>query len=59
MRNEFYKDANAIILVFDVTSRRTFDGLDMWLREVSEMGVTAMPTIVIGNKVLSLTTSQL
>lgn len=29
VRNEFYKDCHGILLVFDITSRRTFDALDM------------------------------
>ncbi|KAL4476807.1 hypothetical protein ABPG72_010644 [Tetrahymena utriculariae] len=50
VRNEFYKDANAIVLVLDVTLRRSLDGLDMWLREAHEMGVQGIPTVVVGNK---------
>ena len=33
VRNEFYRDANAILLVFDMTLKSSLDGLDMWIRE--------------------------
>lgn len=50
IRNEFYKDAHAIILTLDVTLKRSLDGLDMWLREANEMRTQGIPIIVVGNK---------
>jgi DnaJ family protein C protein 27 len=38
VRNEFYKDSQVLFICFDVTSRKTFDAIDMWLREVSKYG---------------------
>jgi small GTP-binding protein len=34
-REKFYEKSQVIIFVFDLTSRRTFDSLDMWLNEVN------------------------
>lgn len=51
VRNEFYKEASAIILVFDITSRKSFDSLDMWLREGNRFGATSVCVVVCGNKV--------
>lgn len=51
MRNEFYKETNAIILVYDVTSKKTLEGLDMWIGEASKYGATDCFVIVCGNKV--------
>merc|ERR1712150_190425 len=34
VRNEFYKEADAVIIVFDVTVRKSFDSLSTWLDEV-------------------------
>lgn len=34
VRNEFYKDTQGAILVFDVTDKASFDALDDWLNEV-------------------------
>ena len=38
VRNEFYKDSQVLCIVFDVTDRKSFDAIDMWLREVSKYG---------------------
>ena len=39
MRNEFYKDTQGAVLVYDVADRNSFETLDHWLREMqSEMG---------------------
>lgn len=34
VRNEFYKDAQGVILVYDVSHRSSFDGLGEWLVEM-------------------------
>jgi DnaJ family protein C protein 27 len=34
VRNEFYKDTQGIILVFDVTNKTSFDSLDNWFNEI-------------------------
>ena len=34
----------------DVTNQQTFDGIDMWLREVSKHGGEKLPTVIVGNK---------
>ncbi|RHY02217.1 hypothetical protein DYB37_001453 [Aphanomyces astaci] len=51
VRNEFYKDTQGGILMFDVSSRRTFDGLDGWLKEAAKYGGGKFPCVVCGNKV--------
>ncbi len=38
VRNEFYKDSQVLFIMFDVTVRKSFDAIDMWLREVSKYG---------------------
>lgn len=50
MRNEFYKDVQAIILVFDITNKRSFETLDMWLREGSKFGSATPLLVVCGTK---------
>lgn len=34
VRNEFYKETQGAILVYDVTDRSSFDSLDQWLNEI-------------------------
>ena len=56
VRNEFYRDIQGILLVFDLTNRRSFDTLENWLCEVKkELNLNngqkpSMIIFVIGNK---------
>eukprot|EP00792_Barthelona_sp_PAP020_P004108 TRINITY_DN1891_c0_g1_i1.p1 TRINITY_DN1891_c0_g1~~TRINITY_DN1891_c0_g1_i1.p1 ORF type:complete len:204 (-),score=47.67 TRINITY_DN1891_c0_g1_i1:73-684(-) len=36
VRNEFYKDIDVLIFVYDVTRRGTFDRLDFWIEEYNK-----------------------
>jgi DnaJ family protein C protein 27 len=49
-RNEFYRDAQAAILVYDVTNPRSFAQLDHWLAEAATHGAVSVPTVVCANK---------
>ena len=53
IRNEFYKDAQAIILVFDVSARDSFENLDFWLTEATKYGanIRDTPVCVCANKI--------
>eukprot|EP00879_Flechtneria_rotunda_P011057 GHRR01011553.1.p1 GENE.GHRR01011553.1~~GHRR01011553.1.p1 ORF type:complete len:211 (+),score=49.86 GHRR01011553.1:680-1312(+) len=52
VRNEFYKDSQAALLVYDVTNRLTFDALDSWLEECQKFGATKnMAVFVAASKV--------
>lgn len=51
VRNEFYKDSQGGILVFDVGSRKSFENLDKWLQEAQRFGATNLVGVVVGNKV--------
>uniref|UniRef100_A0A3Q3G082 DnaJ (Hsp40) homolog, subfamily C, member 27 n=1 Tax=Labrus bergylta TaxID=56723 RepID=A0A3Q3G082_9LABR len=57
VRNEFYKDSQGVLLVYDVGLRESFDALDSWLGEMKqEMGSQAnmdsIVFIVCANKVV-------
>jgi DnaJ family protein C protein 27 len=43
VRNEFYGSAQGLMLVYDVTSRASFDDLTKWLREARTYGLDAHP----------------
>lgn len=51
VRNEFYKESQVLIIMFDITKKASFDALDMWLREASKNGGENLPVFVVGNKV--------
>lgn len=36
VRNEFYKDTQGVILVYDVGQKDSFDALDTWLAEMKQ-----------------------
>ena len=51
----FYRGANACILVFDITSKKSFDALDNWrdefLVQASPSDPDNFPFILLGNKI--------
>ncbi|OQS04236.1 cyclin-dependent kinase [Thraustotheca clavata] len=51
VRNEFYKDTQGGILMYDVSSRRSFENLDLWLAEAAKYGGGQFPCVVCANKV--------
>ena len=58
VRNEFYKDTQGAILVFDVTDKASFDSLDDWVNEIrTDMEINQIPGFeniiftVCGNKI--------
>ena len=50
VRNEFYKESQVLLIMFDITRKQTFDALDMWLREASKNEGDKLPVFVVGNK---------
>ena len=59
VRNEFYKDAQGAILVYDVGNRRTFDALDSWMKEARKYGAKNAVIALCANKVRSPTPPRL
>lgn len=39
-----------LILVFDLSLRKTLEVLDLWVREANDYGATNIPVVVVGNK---------
>ena len=39
-----------VILVYDITSAQTFQGLDSWLEILKREGLEDVPKIIVGNK---------
>jgi len=52
VRSEFYKETEGAMLVFDLSSRRSFESLESWLSEARQNGCTEKSTqfILVGNK---------
>jgi small GTP-binding protein len=51
VRKMYYSGAAGVILVFDVTRRRSFTELSKWVVEADESVGTRVPMIVVGNKI--------
>jgi DnaJ family protein C protein 27 len=51
IRNEFYKDAQGVLLVFDVGSKASLEALDAWLQEGADYGMRSPAMVLCGNKV--------
>ena len=47
----YYREAGVIIIVFDVTDRKTFDDWDNWIRNVRHQGASNALIILVANKV--------
>jgi DnaJ homolog subfamily C member 27 len=52
IRNEFYKDTQGIVLVYDMSNRDSFDELDMWLSEAAKYGANPrdIPVALVATK---------
>ncbi len=51
VRKMYYSGAAGVILVFDVTRRRSFTELEKWVKEADESIGSRVPMIVVGNKI--------
>lgn len=46
----YYRDANAAIIVYDITKADSFEGLKRWYEELSQNGPRDLVKLIIGNK---------
>lgn len=46
----YYRDANAAIMVYDITKRDSFEGLKRWYKELQEFGPKDIVITIAGNK---------
>lgn len=46
----YYRNADAIVFVYDVTDLKSFNDLKVWLEESARNELVRAPKIVIGNK---------
>ncbi|TPX49979.1 hypothetical protein SeMB42_g00557 [Synchytrium endobioticum] len=51
VRNEFYRDINVAILVFDVGSKKSFQTLDKWVSELTSLSEENVSVFVVANKI--------
>lgn len=46
-----YRDADAVVLVFDLAHRQTFESLESWYQSVLEISPQNVILIIVGNKI--------
>lgn len=46
----YYRDANALLLLYDVTNKRSFDNIRAWLTEIHEYAQQDVVVMLLGNK---------
>jgi Ras-related protein Rab-2A len=47
----YYKNAAAVILVYDVTDRKSFTSLESWLGEIRQNANSKITIVLVGNKI--------
>jgi len=50
MASSYYRNANGILVVYDITNRYSFANLEKWLDEVSSLSEANTEIVVVGNK---------
>ncbi|CAJ0938006.1 unnamed protein product, partial [Mesorhabditis belari] len=48
--SSYYRDADALLLVFDVTSRQSFENIRSWLSQIKEHAKESVQLTIVGNK---------
>ncbi|CAB3404092.1 unnamed protein product [Caenorhabditis bovis] len=46
----YYRGSNGVLLIFDITDRRSFDKVKMWMREIKTSLGDSAELMIIGNK---------
>ena len=47
---QYYKDAQGILLVYDITNKKSFEGLNDWYNDIKEKCIKNAQIILVGNK---------
>ena len=51
LTKNFYRNANGVIVVFDVANRKSFECVEEWIQNVKEYGPKDIKIVVVGNKI--------
>ena len=46
----YYRGAVGVLITYDITSRRSYDNLDVWLNQVKEFADPKVVIMLVGNK---------
>ena len=49
---QYYKGANGVLLIYDVTNKKSFERIEYWLKELKENNqINELDTCLVGNKI--------
>ena len=51
LTKSYFKDAHGILLIYDVSDEKSFEDLDLWLKEIKEIAPEKSSILLVGNKV--------
>lgn len=46
----YYRGANGIMLVYDVSDKKTLDNVEYWIRNIKTNAAASVPVLLVGNK---------
>lgn len=50
LKTAYYKNCQGVVLIFDITSRFTFESLEKWIEEVKDSCEVETQILILGNK---------
>ena len=50
MTYQFFRECDAVIIVFDLTQRQTFEAVTKWLQSIYKYTSGSIPIVLVGNK---------
>lgn len=51
LTTNYYRNADGVILLFDVTQKDSFNNLEKWVASLKEKVVDSLPLVIVGNKI--------
>ena len=55
---QFYKQADGIIVAFDLTNMASFSNVETWLKSIDKNCDELLPKVLVGNKVDNVDTND-
>ena len=46
----FYRNTSLAIILYDINNKKTFEGLDLWLKDLRQYTSPDIPVFIVGNK---------
>ena len=47
----YTRDANIILLVYDITNKESFENLSLWLKDLTNININEVIVCIVGNKI--------